>query len=90
MKQMYYKKNISGDSELEYLDKEEDDAAEESMNDSDSDSGSSVGSKAGEIVSDTLVTTTSSGRTIVPPDRLIETRILFADIDLSGTAIELH
>ena len=90
MKQMYYKKTSSANSELEYLDKEEDDAAEESMNDSDSNSGSSVESKAGETVSDTLVTTTRSGRTIVPPDRLIETMTPFADADLSGTAAELH
>ena len=47
MKQVYYKKISSTDSELEYLDKEEDDAAEESTNDSDSDSGSLVGSKSG-------------------------------------------
>ena len=47
MKQMYYKKTSSANSELEYVGEKEDDAAEESMNDSDSDSGSLVDSKAG-------------------------------------------
>ena len=89
MKQMYYKKIIS-DSEMEYVDKEEDDNVEESMNDSDSNSGLSVKSKAGETVSDTLVTTTRSGRAIIPPDRLLETMTPFTDVDLSGTAAELH
>ena len=55
MKQMYYKKIVS---EMKYVDKEVDDAAEESMNDSDSDSGLLVESKAGKTMSDTLVTTT--------------------------------
>ena len=60
------------------------------MNDSDNESGSSVESKAGETVSDTLVTTTRSGRTIVPPDILIEIMTPFTDADLAGTAAELH
>ena len=41
-------------------------------------------------MSDTLVTTTRSGRTIVPPGRLIETMTPFTDADLAGTAAELH
>ena len=41
-------------------------------------------------MSDTLVTTTRSGRAIVPPDRLIETMNPFTDADLAGTAAELH
>ena len=86
---MCYKRIVD---EMEYVDREKDDAAEESDNDSDSDSGLSVESKAGETVTDTLVTTTRSGRAIVPPDRLIETMTLFTDADLSVsvTAAEIH
>ena len=87
MKQMYYKKIVN---EMEYVEGVEDDAAEKSDSDNDSDSGSSVESKAGETLSDTLVTTTRSGRTIVPPDRMIETMTPFTDADLEGTAAELH
>ena len=87
MKQVYYKKIVD---EREYVDRDEDDPAEESDNDSDSDLGSPVESKAGETVSDTLVTTTRRGRTIVPPNRLIETMTPFTDTDMAGTAAELH
>ena len=87
MKLMYYKRTVDG---TEYVDREEDDAAEESDNDSDSDSGSLVESKAGETVTNTLVTTTRRGRAIVPPDRLIETMTPFTDADLAGTVAELR
>ena len=41
-------------------------------------------------MTDTLVTTTRSGRAIVPPDILIETTTPYTDADLAGTAAELH
>ena len=41
-------------------------------------------------MTDAIVTTTRSGRTIVPPDRLIETMTAFTEADLEGTAAELH
>ena len=41
-------------------------------------------------MSDTLVTTTRSGLTIVPPEILIETMAPFTEADLEGTAAELH
>ena len=87
MKQMYYKRIVD---ETEYVDRDKDDAAEESNNDSDSNSGSSVESKSGETVTDTLVTTTRSRRAIVPPERLIETLTPFTDADLARTAAELY
>ena len=83
---MYYKIIVNG---MEYVDTEEDDDAEESDNDSDSDSGLLVESKARDTVTDTLVTTTKSGRAIIQPDRLIETMTLFTDADLAVTAAEL-
>ena len=91
---MKYKKIISANSELEYVDEEEDDAVQESINDTNSESESSVESESEETVSDPLVTTTQSGRTIVQLDRLIETMTPFAEYlehaDLSSTAAELH
>ena len=49
MKQMHYKRIVD---EMEYIDREEEDAAEESDNDSDSDSGSLVDSKSGKTMTD--------------------------------------
>ena len=84
---MRYKRTVD---EMDHVDTEEEDAAEESDNNSDSNSGSLVESKAGETVTDTLVTRTKSGCAIVQPDRLIETMTPFTDADLAGTAAELH
>ena len=74
---------------MESVDTEEDDATEESDSDSDINSELLVGSKAGETVADNLVSMTRSGRTIIPPDRLIRTITLFQVVDLADTTAEI-